>query len=183
MSGDDRYRLDLPPSATDLGVTAAQYATLVRWADSLPFASWVTWTPVLTATTTAPTLSTDGSHIATGGYLLLPEEVRGYFRFRFGTVGAAAGNGAYRVVLPAEAAEASMSIGGGTVFDSSGADLRSVSLETSNAPATTTPTHAIIRFTAVANSTVNNAQPWIWASSDEIRGSFSYRRIKPSILR
>ncbi len=70
---------------------------------ALIFPAWSDWTPTLTATTTAPTLSNNASHIYEGRYLRVGKLA--YFRgqIRVGSAGVNAGSGIYKVALPVTA--------------------------------------------------------------------------------
>lgn len=131
---------------------------------------WTSYTPLLTASTTNPTLGT-GS-LATGAYALWGDAVYYLFRFRFGT-GAAAGSGTYRVSLPVAAVSSDRADVGllGTCElgdDSAGNRYR-------RAPAMLDTTHLVLQSFGDPFTEVTHASPIPWANLDYIIGSVWYR--------
>lgn len=106
--------------ATNHNVTAAEWATEI----TNPFiglqAAWDTYTPVLTAATTNPTLGS-GS-VTNGWYIQIGKTVFGGGRVGFGTSGVVVGSGRYTISLPPVAANTSVGLvaGTGILQDASG---------------------------------------------------------------
>jgi hypothetical protein len=134
------------------------------------FAAWTSWTPVLTATTTNPTIGT--GNIRTGQYQKVGTLVNVQFRIVFGTSGVAAGSGVYRFTLPITPSLLSANfdpIGHGVIYDSSAADFRVVSLMGVGGDTVE------FYFNGATNFFVTNAQPWTWAAGDVLNGQLTYR--------
>lgn len=153
-------------------VTAALMNTHLR--DNLKAIGdpWTAYTPVLTASTTNPTLGS-GS-VATGRYLKAGRDVRGTFDITFGSSGVAAGSGTYRISVPTNIYSSWPSrapVGRAYVFDSSGSASGWFDLMSDY-------THFRIRYPSTwptgTATEVGAAVPWTWAAGDIIRGSFCY---------
>lgn len=125
-------------------------------------ASWESWTPALTASTTNPTLGTGGS--TAGRYGRIQKVVVGIGLVAFGTAGTAAGSGLYYVSLPITARFAGEVIGDWQAYD--GTSLWRVGSLISD---TTTRAYMMYEGTFVGNTA-----PWAWSTSDFIRFSFTY---------
>lgn len=123
--------------------------------------SWTTYTPALTASTSNPTLGTgslrDGAWTRYGKMI----EIRG--AIKFGSSGAAAGSGTYRVSLPFTAKTLSVGrhVGSAYAFDASGNNaIDGVCYsEIGN--------WGVINLVLGGNLTTNTV-PWTWAALDEI---------------
>lgn len=128
----------------------------------------VTYTPVLTALTTNPTLGTGGS--TTGRYYRIGKLVIGHFGVFFGTAGAAAGSGEYRVSIPVTIASGWIICGHGWAIDADG-PMRAFQLERG----TDGNYLSMNQGDAVANQHwFRNNVPWTWTNNDYIRGQFMY---------
>jgi hypothetical protein len=133
-------------------------------------AGWTSWTPVLSATTTNPTIGT--GNIRTGQYQKVGTLVNVQFRIVFGTSGVAAGSGVYRFDLPITPSLLSGNfdpIGHGVIYDTSTGDFRVVALV--GVGGSTVEMY----FNGTTNFFVTNAQPWTWAASDILNGQLTYR--------
>jgi hypothetical protein len=159
-------------------LTAARYNqdVVANGTELAPFfGAWESYTPVLTAATTNPTLGT-GSN-STARYLKVGRLVIYTFSITFGTSGTAAGSGEYRVSLPFGRASSSsppadFPPGMVRLFDSSAS-------ATAIVPARMIATTNFIMqypstWPATGTSTVNQAAPWAWDASDSIRGQIIY---------
>lgn len=129
--------------------------------------AWTTYTPVLTAVTTNPTLGT--SPTQEGYWCRLGNVIFGTARITFGTGSPTAGSGVYQISMPPAApVQRSQVIGHGYIYDSNVPALWQCSLRMSGA-------NAIMAVTATANThNVTNAVPFTWAASDQIVLSFMY---------
>jgi hypothetical protein len=130
------------------------------------------YTPVLTATTTNPTLGTGSSvtgwYVHFGSISSADEYVVVGFQVVFGTSGAAAGSGTYRISLPVTASTTSPSASGtALVFDDSTGERRVAMVDL-----VTTTT---LGLNPDGASSVDNDFPWVWANNDSIRGICFYR--------
>lgn len=83
-----------PSNTADVPYYLQQLAETVE----VNFGAWVAYTPVLTASTTNPTLGTGSS--AVGRYRQFGKTVLCRGEFRFGTSGISAGSGQYSMSLP-----------------------------------------------------------------------------------
>lgn len=100
-------------------VTAAEMNTEIRDALTGIQAAWTSWTPVLTAATTNPTLGSGSSQV--GNYLQIGKFIIAAGRVAFGTSGVSAGSGRYSMSVPVTAATGTvLSMGVGIYTDSSG---------------------------------------------------------------
>jgi hypothetical protein len=141
--------------------------------------AWTSFSPVLTASTTNPTGGT--AFVQNGRYSRAGRTINASLRFRFGTSGAAAGSGTYRISLPVTAAISgtiNKPIGSGYLYDSSsgqlsmalayldvtlaGTDLQILSLTDSGGPG------------PGGTAVVTNSAPWTWANNDELNFYVTY---------
>ena len=155
------------------GLTAGQILTAATM-NSIG-AAWETYTPVLTASTTNPTLGS-GS-VVSGKYTQINKLVVANFSFTFGT-GATAGSGNYIISMPITAKTTSQAftqneLGWILLRDASTASAGFaypyISTATTFLLAYQPPTYYV---TALSN--VTNAAPWTWAASDTISGQIIY---------
>lgn len=151
---------------------AAGQAVMEVWGTAFP--GYTAYTPVLTASTTNPTLGT-GS-VASGRYIRRGKEVSGHATIIFGTSGVAAGSGTYFISLPvaqrtADAGSPPLrrSLGTAELFDSSASTPAAAMTIT---PASN-PNVAAIRVFSGVNPVGDNV-PWTWAASDRIQITFKY---------
>jgi hypothetical protein len=129
-------------------------------------AEWETWTPVLTASITNPTLGTGGS---TGGrYARINKTVFGNAFIVFGTAGTNAGNGFYFCSLPIAAQSNTWPMGGGWILDSSASLERHIEITPD------TVNRVGLWIDNSTNFALSNGNPWPWGASDQIRFSFCY---------
>ena len=143
-------------------------------ADMNGIGEWTSYTPVLTATTTNPTLGTGSS--ATGAYARVQNLIVYNFLITFGTSGVVAGVGDYKVSLPVTANATSafyQASNGQTSFFDNSANV----VYFGNAWLGTTTTLSLLYATGF-NSTLNTVSataPAIPAASDAISGLIIYR--------
>lgn len=130
------------------------------------------YVPVLTASSSNPTLGT--GNVAVGKYTYLPGGMIKYrFYVQFGTASVATGSGTYQISLPLTAADALAGAsvedcGSGIVRDSSGATQRQATLVILSSTLDKLIMYADdVPVTAVA--------PWTWAASDYLTGSIVYQ--------
>jgi hypothetical protein len=95
-------------------------------ADMNGIGEWTSYTPVLTASVTNPTLGTGSSQV--GSYARIQNLIIYRFRISFGTSGISTGSGTYRVSLPVAATGSSLDYylatnGQTSFFDSSASTL------------------------------------------------------------
>lgn len=128
--------------------------------------TFTSYTPVLTASTSNPTLGSGSSQL--GFYIQTGNITHYWFRVAFGTSGTAAGTGNYQISLPVDCSFviATQAAGAGWIYDSSGTDRYLVSYTTGAA------TFLLIRYD---NGTVAAAAPFAWGASDVISGYVQYR--------
>lgn len=135
--------------------------------------AWTAWTPVLSATTTPPTLGT-GSSVA-GRYTQRGKTVHGWGAIAFGTSGVSAGNGTYSVAPPVVARESSavvpnvnLIVGSAMLRDHSTGIKTLASLNLSGA-------NWIFRaYDGGGTNAVDNDAPWVWAAEDTLEFEFMY---------
>lgn len=137
-------------------------------------AAWETFTPVLTATTTDPTLGTAG--VIEGRYQRVGTTVFARYIVKFGTSGANAGSGNYRLSLPIDCdlsmTDADTSIMGvGRAIDNSASDDVLIFPEFQTASEMSLVYHVGEATTGDAVS-VSGTAPWTWAASDQVFGGF-----------
>jgi len=129
-------------------------------------AVWETWTPVLTASITNPTLGTGGS---TGGrYARVNKTVFGNAFIVFGTSGTNPGNGFYFCSLPIAAQSNTWPMGGGWILDSSASLERHIEITPD------TVNRVGLWIDNSTNFALSSGNPWPWGASDQIRFSFCY---------
>ena len=135
-------------------------------------APWESYTPVLTATTTNPTLGTGST--TNGWYTRIQNFVMGIAYFAFGSSGAAAGSGDYFISLPVTA---NTTNGGGIIsgflwiYDSSAATGYSAIAQTSSGGAVA----QFYKSTGAATIAIGAANPMTFAASDQLRFEFIYQ--------
>lgn len=131
-----------------------------------------TYTPVLTAASSNPTLGV--ANDADGAWYQIGPLVAFWFSIQFGTSGVGAGSGQYRVSLPVPVLAgnlAKVSLGAGRVVDNSvGTDLGSSIIELEMLDGD--PTKLVMAVEEAV--TVSNALPWTWAASDRLFGGGLY---------
>jgi hypothetical protein len=138
-----------------------------------------TYTPVLTADTTNPTLG--AGSVQSGWWKRIDELIVGNAVIRFGTSGTAAGSGTYSVSLPFAAnttfETASGGWGTGSVLGNGGVrDNSAVTLGSRGIHAQLATTTTVILFIADGtNLAVTNAVPFTWTVSDAISINFRYQ--------
>ena len=154
-------------------LTAAFWNTNVR--DNLNalgniFGAATTYTPSLTASTTNPTLGSGGSFLQDGSYYRLGFLVYGHALLRFGTSGASAGSGTYRISLPQTSTMTSgQPIGQAWMQDENTGARQVAIVVAANASYVELQINAASGYTGVTN-----AAPWTWAASDFINVSYFY---------
>ena len=136
--------------------------------------SRVTFSPTVTATTTAPNLGSGST--AAGWYTYLPgPSIHLAFFIQFGSSGVAAGSGQYLINLPVTCASVSgfgsnqPAIGSGMMRDNSAGSIQSAT--------TYIPGSNLAVCSLVADNTggtVGSTTPWTWAASDYLAGSITY---------
>jgi hypothetical protein len=164
------------PSSPPEGMTV--YETDTDRYSSWNGSAWLTlgqtvtsaFTPVLTATTTNPTLGS-GSVVA-GRYTLWGGKFCTYMgMITFGTSGVGAGSGQYLISLPVAAVGAGGGIpgiisGSAIVRDNSAVDIR-------NGNSFLIPGATTLSLIG-GDAIVTNAVPWIWAASDYMNWNITY---------
>ena len=133
-------------------------------------ATYTTYTPVVTADTTNPTLGT--ASVAEGYYAQMGKHVVGTIYIKLGTSGFAAGTGTWHISLPVNAATTGTIrvLGHGGFWDAS-APTASGWITATRA---TTSTLTLIAGNATTAGAVAPLAPITWAASDEIWVNFSY---------
>ena len=129
--------------------------------------AWSTYTPVLTAATTNPTLGT-GSFQG-GRYTRIGRTIIGWAYIAFGNSGTAAGSGEYRVSLPVTSnvwQSNNIVIGNGYLYDSGVNTLQTVT-------AVVNAAGHFIMFKDGAFQ-ITHAAPWAWGASDHMSIQFMY---------
>lgn len=130
-----------------------------------------TYTPVLTASTTNPTLGSGA--IQTGAWSASGCEIKGRAGFYFGSSGAAAGSGVYRISLPTPAKTFGVNvvIGAGWVYDNSANQFFTITASLFDANT------AQLNYSGVAGSgSVGAAIPMAFANLDQIHFEFGYEK-------
>ena len=126
------------------------------------------YTPILTAATTNPTLGS-GS-VVSGRYVIDAGRRCTYWgQVQFGTSGVNAGSGQYFISLPFPAATSGPAfpgLGSANVRDNSVPDIRN---GTSYLAASSTSLSII-----ASDSTVSSTFPWVWAAQDYLAWSITY---------
>jgi len=143
-------------------------ATGLKWAAGASFGTWATYTPVLTASTTNPTLGSGST--AAGRYVQNGKVVTAVVFFNFGGSGFAAGSGNLRVSLPVNATSITENFGMG-----SGAFI---DVSASNGyillPQVTATTFCTFRVQAGAYGEFTAANPVALAQNDQLHLFFTY---------
>lgn len=133
---------------------------------------WQTYTPVLTATTTNPTLGTGST--ASARYQRQYNLVTYQGIVQFGTAGVAAGTGDYRLSLPVTAQTGIISrrVGIMNAYDSSAAHT---CLTTAYLVSSTTVGFLFSNTWPLGNQNyIGASQPMTWAASDQIEFTITY---------
>lgn len=131
--------------------------------------AYTAYTPVLTATVTNPTLGTGGSQI--GFYTTINNLCIGYGAILFGTSGANAGVGLYRISLPLNSTGSEYSIGAGRIRDASSGFLAYVC--EFGSPANQTQMN--IQYGSGVAFSVGATVPFTFDNNDQIFFQFQYR--------
>lgn len=154
------------PDNTDLVKDGAlAIRTLGSAIDTSLGGAFTSWTPVLTASTTNPTLGTGST--ASGSYKQISKLVIAQFNLTFGTSGVNAGSGFYRCSIPT-----------GTIKDFIGGIIYAYDTSTGQrqqayvVPASSTTFE--FQYSAASNPAFSSTAPWTWAASDFIRGYLIY---------
>jgi hypothetical protein len=126
-------------------------------------------TPVLTASTSNPTLGTGSSQV--GRYLLWGGRMCTYWgRIAFGTAALSAGTGQYFVSLPFVSNSApEIFVGSAMLRDSSSGSIQPCTSYMASGASTL----SIVTPSGIASSTV----PWTWAASDYLTWSITYETV------
>lgn len=173
-----------PSSPTD-GMVVYETDTRYYRAWNSTAAAWITVfsntvtaiTPVLTATTTNPTLGTGSSAVAWWSRSQA-NMIDFTFAFKFGTSGVNAGSGSYNVNLPVTALSVMGSAfpeaaGMGMIRDDSSGVIKGATMYV---PGSNTAVIAMHAPDASGNAVfLANNGPWIWATLDYIFGNIRYR--------
>lgn len=137
--------------------------------------AWTTYTPALTASTTDPTLGSGST--ATGRWIQYGKIVFAAFYIKFGSSGANAGNGLYRVSMPVTARTLmrnSFPVGIAWGFSGS-VTLQYAGVELVNAGGGGIPDRVEFRRTDSSGSQVfTDTVPFAWTNNSEIYGSCTY---------
>lgn len=149
----------------------AQYQMLMQQplsAGLLFGSTGATYTPELSASTSAPTLGT-GS-FASGRFVRIGKLVFNNGVIQFGTAGTAAGSGSYRIVLPVEAyaAVAGSRVGFVSLYDSSANAAGFATCHFNGSDGTFVQMTYPAAWPTGVNTAVTEAAPWAWAASDSI---------------
>lgn len=148
-------------------------------AGGLPVGPWTPYTPILSGTSSDPTLSNDASHVATGRWMRIGTMVTVWAEIRFGTAGVAAGSGTYSLSLPVppvtpeDLSVDAIPLGAGYLVDYSD------SLRVKVAPAALVAVlnggvdgEVVIVLDAgqfgAGTGYVTDAVPWTWAAGDSL---------------
>lgn len=131
--------------------------------------TWASYTPALTASTTNPTIGT-GGNTQTGSYVQINKLVTGFAYIAFGSSGAAAGSGSYRVSIPVAPASTQIVCGHAWFYDSS------AGFGYSGICTLPTTSSYVEFYNGNGNAIgVTNSAPFTWAGSDQIRCMFTYQ--------
>jgi hypothetical protein len=140
-------------------MAASGETTGLDWVDLGVFAAW---TPVLTASSSNPTLGSGGT--ITGRYVQIGKLVIATANIIFGSSGVGAGSGTYQIDLPVNSTGVTF-MGSGRVFDSGG------SVHGVAAPIVTAADQMLVLYNGAI---VTHAVPWTWAANDVINLTISY---------
>lgn len=134
----------------------------------ISYGAFTGYTPTLTGSVTNPTMGTGG--IRTGSFFQLGKLTVAYGTIKFGTSGAAAGSGTYRISLPTPA-KALVVTGqmSGTCY---GFDVSANNSNSGVCVIDSTDTSRIIP--TLAGNWVTGAAPWTWGNNDELSYSVVY---------
>lgn len=134
--------------------------------NSLHGPAWTTWTPVLTANTTNPTLGT-GSTI-TGSYMRVGRNITARCNIKFGSSGVNPGSGTYHISLPVTPKTLSVGrhVGSCWGWDASATNYNDGVVISDVPPTTVTP--------ILGGNAVTSAAPWTWAANDELSFALTY---------
>jgi hypothetical protein len=165
------------PASPDEGMTIFETDTdrVLLWNGSawvIVTEPWQAYTPVLTATTTSPTLGTGST--ASARYQRQYNLVTYQGIVQFGTAGVAAGTGDYRLSLPvtAQTGITNRRVGIANSYDSSAAHT---SISTVYLASSTTVGFLFSNTWPLGNLTyVGAAQPMAWAASDALEFTITY---------
>lgn len=145
------------------------------WSDwtniSTPAHAALTYTPVLSASTTNPTLGSGSAQL--GRYFEVGKQVTVHGSVVFGSTGLNAGSGSYRISLPVAMRtpvnlEGAM-VGTGWIYDASTFAFRALIF--------TRISDTVAALNIIDGSTgVNNASPWAWATGDAVVFTLSYEK-------
>lgn len=144
-----------------------------NWTEFLSLGAWTAYTPALTAATTDPTLGTGSAQV--GKYRRIGSLVTVQGKITFGTSGAAAGAGAYRIGLPFTllSTTGNSPVGSALITDNSGAVSAWVALTASGSTL-----YAVMRYPLTwptgTLTVVGSAAPWTWANLDDISFALTY---------
>lgn len=135
---------------------------------------WNSYTPVLTASTTNPTLGSGSTSVGEWRYMDNGDWIICQGKITFGTSGVAAGSGTYQVSLPKAAGSfgASPIQGKALLRDSSASGFMNSNL-LCNSGDTKLDTYCTQTSSGGANFT-SNTFPWTWAAGDSITWSIIY---------
>lgn len=150
-------------------VTAATMNAIRDFANGVTSTFDLTWTPVLSGSTTAPTLGTGSSVL--GEYTLdgLHGRCKGHFAITAGTSGTTVGSGAYLVNLPVSLTTNQVVIGDGYFFDASTQTTYDLTLRLISA------SQARFYFTGNSSGSLGAGSatiPGTLGVNDQIRGRF-----------
>lgn len=128
-----------------------------------------TYTPVLTAVTVNPTLGTGSTQ--EGFFYRLGKIILVWWHIKFGSAGAAAGTGSYRISVPVtgETMFDYALIGPAQIYDNSADDNRVCFAEWAG----TSRANIELIYGGIS-SVVDNDEPWIWSNNDELYGFLCY---------
>jgi hypothetical protein len=132
--------------------------------------TWQTYTPTLTATTTNPTLGT-GS-VADGYYTVIDKVMIVQFYIKFGSSGAAAGSGEYRISTPSgfPTGSSQYNMGWAWLYDQNVATAYGAIFDRVNT------SDDEVRMYIYGNPIgVTDSNPFTWTTNDQIRGTIVAR--------
>jgi hypothetical protein len=138
-------------------------ATGLKWNND----AWISFTPTLTASTTNPTLGTGSNRL--GYYTQIGKLIIYAFEVRFGSSGASAGSGNYRISLPVTAkADPLYARGGSLTYNDASAFTARLGVAI-----IADPSYVELNFDA-GTFYVTNSAPFTWSNDDGIRGTLIY---------
>jgi hypothetical protein len=137
---------------------------------NFPAGAWTSYTPVLTASTTNPTLGTGGS--VSGRYIKLGKTVIGQAAIVFGSSGVNAGSGTYYVSLPINKTGLNEHALGSVVMrDASASYIGNAGTLQGAGTAGLDKAQIVFGGSVFA---VGSTTPWTWAAADQIFFTFMY---------